>query len=68
MNSIVGATRYLLAGVFLYSAAMKWRSLPTFREQVAEYRLIPYGATTLVAWLVVVLETVAAVSLLFAFS
>lgn len=52
----VGAAALIVASVFATAAVAKARHSATFREQIADYQLIPYGATGVVAGVIVAVE------------
>lgn len=60
MVSYAYASALALAAVLGFASASKLRSLTVFREQVADYRLVPYEATWIVAGIVVAAEALAA--------
>lgn len=61
----IGA-RLFVAGVFLFGAAHKFSTRLEFSGIVGQYRLLPRGAESIVAPIVIGVELVAALALLFA--
>lgn len=63
MSAVAGI---VLSGTFLMAAAGKAVRLPRFREQIADYELIPYTATAFAATVVLASEAVIGVLLIVA--
>lgn len=65
MSAFAHPAAVALGAVLLFAGVTKLRSFPVFREQVADYRLLPYALTPLAAGLVASFEILAGFLLLF---